>query len=371
MTNGAVWRCALALAGGLGLQGCGGGGGGSSSPGGLQAEVAGTWDLLEIGTNDVAGWYTATISVAADGKVTVLSNVDDTGDTTLPGAGFDARLLVDAGRNVTLAGADGSPTLHGTLASSKALIVAGETINPAAPAAYGLLVLRKRVPGVVYAAADVAAFPFALHTLQAGAATGWQVGEGSTDATGQLTVSTMVDAAGTACSPTTTPCGLDAFDTLQVDGNGVVTTALDATFHGVMTPDKEAIFAVSTTDVAPPQTYQLLAVLRTGGPFAAGDLAGSYGVHAITSGPSGAGSAWFHGDLGIDAAGALTFRSFVASNGTAAPTGAVFTFDPATGAFTQATPANPSLRGRLSRGKDLYVRISGAATSASMAIAVE
>ena len=368
MRNGMEWTCAIALvAGGLGL-GCGSS---SSSGGGLQAELAGTWDLVELGTNDVPGWYAASISVAADGRVAILSNVDDTGDTTLPGPGYDARLLVDASRTVTLVGADGSPTLHGTLAASKTLIVAGETINPAAPAVYGLVVVRKRVPGVTFSAGDAAGFPFALHTLQVGAAVGWQVGEGSTDASRRITVDTMLDAAGTSCSPTSTPCGLDAFDTIQVDANGLVTTALDASFHGVMTPDKNAIFAVSTTDVAPPQTYQLLAILRTGGTFAAGDLAGRYGVHSLTCGPTGASSSWFHGDVSVDAAGALTFHDYVSSNGAATPTGVSFAFDPATGAFTQVTPTNPGFHGRLSRGKDLYVRTSGSSGSPSLAIAVE
>ncbi len=326
-----------------------------------QADLTGSWDLVQISTNDGPGWYVASITVAADGRIAVTSNLDSAGNGGLPPPGFDARLTVDAAGNVALGGADGNPSFHGTLASSKTLMVATNT--SIGVGSYQFMVVRKRVPSVTFGPSDVASFPFALHTLRVGNSIAWEVGAGATDASGQITVTSLLDSLGN----TTTPP--PSFDTLQVDANGLLTTANDTTFHGVMTPDKNAIFAVSTTDVATPQTHQLLVILRTGQTFAAADLASDYAIHSLGSGATAAASSWNRGTVTIGATGQVTFTSYLTSSGsTNLPTGVTFAFDPATGIITR--PADPTFHGRLAWGKDFYARVSGSATTPSLAITV-
>lgn len=357
-----IRRLLLAFAFGLALPCCWSSD--RNSPAFSQADLTGSWDLVQISTNGVPGWYVASITVAPDGQIAITSNADSNGNTTLPPAGFDVRLTVDATGKVALAGANGSPAFRGTLSSSKTLIVATDTESTPPLASYSLSVARKRLPGVTFSPSDVTSFPFALHALRVGSSPGWQVGAGSTDALRQITVTSLLDSSGGTATP---PAN---FDTIQIDSNGLVTTANDASFHGLMTSDKNAIFAVSTNDPTLPGTYQLLAILRTGQTFAAADLAGVYGVDALTSAASGAGSSWFQATVTIDVSGEVTFTSYLTSwGGGTAPTGVVFAFDTATGIITRSV--DPTFHGRLAFGKDFYVRTSGSATLPSLAVALK
>ncbi|HET9552724.1 MAG TPA: fibronectin type III domain-containing protein [Anaeromyxobacteraceae bacterium] len=324
-----------------------------------QADLAGQWDVLQFGAGAFAGWARVLVGVDAAGQVTVLDFLDESGSTALPAPGFDLRATIDVAGTVLLGGADGSASFRGRMAASKTLVFATDTESDTAPSP-NLWVWRKRVAGVTYTAADVASFPFTYHAVHSGAAARWERGAGSTDAAGLLTVSASLDSLGNASPP-------GAVGALAVDAAGRVGLAPD--LHGLMTTDKKAIFLVDTTGDPTAPSYAFRVVIRSGRGHAAGDLAGRYDVHVVTSTAAGGPTpTWNRGELGVDAAGNVTFLSYVSSLGpNPLPAGFQLLLDGA-GAVTR--PGDATYGGQLAWGSDFYVRTAGSATAPSLAVGV-
>jgi hypothetical protein len=260
-------------------------------------------------------------------------------------------LAIDANGRVTASGAGANPSLSGRMTRRKDLVFATASVPSTGTATgYTLQVFRKRVPGVVYAAADVANLVFGYHALHTGAEADWERGAGVTDGSGAITVTSHEATSGNA-APLPTP----GFDTLLVDAAGVVTTANDPTLRGYMSADKKAIFAVSAVTGAS-AVYTLRVMLVGGRTFALSDLAGSYAWHMLTSGPTTASSSWGRGDLTIDAAGAVTFGPTVTPGGPA--TNAGFTLQLSSDGAVRR-PDLPSYLGQMAFGTDFYVRTQG------------
>lgn len=323
-----------------------------------QADLTGEWDMIQLSSNATAGWVHVHASLDAAGKVTVLSFLDDTGSTTLPPPGGGMNAVIDASGTVQLTGAEGSPTFHGTMTRAKTLVVGTE--DEGSPVARrNFHAWRKRVPGVTFSSADVANFNFALHAAYTGADRIWMYGTGFTGAAGEFTMSDIFDSNGNHESP-------GRVGTLAIDAAGVVSN-VGGVLHGVMTPDKNAIFGVDTSGDVGAYGYGLLVFQRTGRSFAQADLAGDWVTHALTSGANTAASCWNHGAYSMDAAGNFHMNTFVDCYGsTTPPADRQYTIS-ATGALT--TTADASYHGQLSWEMDFWVRtMNAAAFGPSLAI---
>jgi hypothetical protein len=318
-----------------------------------QADLTGEWDMLGWGAGGSAGWGRLHVRLDAAGQVTVLEALDDSGSTALPAPGFDLVGTLDAAGTMRLAGADGSPAYRGRMTASKTLVLGTDTDAFGSP---NLLVWRKRVAGVAYGAADVAGFPFTYHALYSGGSIRWERGAGSTDAAGLLSVNSAIDSNGLAAAPGT-------IGPLTVDAAGRVDQGSGA--HGLMTPDKKAIFFVNTSGDSASPAYSFMVVIRAGQAYAAGDLVGRYDLHVVNN-ANGLPSTWSRGEAGIDPLGNVTILSF-ASNLGPLPLPAAFQLVVA-GDGVMARPGDPTFNGQLSWGKDFYVRTAGPSATPSLAV---
>ena len=321
-----------------------------------QGDLTGEWDVVMLSTNPGTAWIAFHARLGATGQAEVLEWHDHTGSTAAP-ASFDLVAAVDGAGTVTLSGGYTGEQFHGSMTAAKTLVFATDQKGGAGMEERHLWVWRKRVAGVTYGAADLASASFATHGLYSGAAPRWEHGAASTDASGALTVTSLLDSDGGSAAP-----GL--LGTLAVDAAGVVTMP-GTDLRGVMTPDKRALFVVHTTgDVGAP-SLALHVLQRTGRTFAQGDLAGRYAFHGVASGAGSATSLWNHGTVTVDEGGHLTFTGFLGSGGvTALPAPRTYLLS-AEGGLTQ--PDLASFHGQLSWGEDWYVRTSGAAGAAYLA----
>lgn len=339
------------------LAGCSSGGSDPAPVTGFtQADLAGDWDILQLATNDESGWADVQVRIAASGQVTVLSFLDDQGNTGLPPPGFDLKAIIAQDGTVRLTGADGDPAFHGTMTAARTLVFGtGQEGTPVVRR--NLFAWRKRVPGLTYSAADLAGRSFAFHGLYAGAGVRWTWGAASTDAAGVLTVGELHASDGVVMDP-------GAAGTLSVDGAGVVRLDDGAAMRGVMAPDKNAVFLVhlSGDPGAPEPGFMVLQ--RTGRTFAQADLAGDWALHLVYSGATAVSSGWNRGACSIDASGTLTFGAFENSTGsTVLPASRRLTLSPD---GRLSTSADATYHGQVSWDGDFYVRISGGAMNPSL-----
>jgi hypothetical protein len=260
---------------------------------------------------------------------------------------------IDGAGIVTATGTAGNPSLNGAMNAAKELIIATATTQ-GTTTAYGLQVFRKRLPGVNYSGADVANLAFAFQSLQTGGTTAWGRGAGTTDGAGAMTLSSLSSPAGEGTLPA------PGFDTMSIDADGLVTQAVDTSFHGFMTADKAVIFGVKTITTG---QYALSVRLVTGGSFSQADLAGAWRFRMLASGTTSSSSSWLRATSTIDATGAVTYA------GAANPMGAVgiAAHTLALGADGSITnPGAASYLGQLALGGDLFVRTTTASDPTSV-----
>jgi hypothetical protein len=97
--------------------------------------------------------------------------------------------------------------------------------------------------------------------------------------------------------------------TFSMNGNGIMTEALDASFHGVMSMDKTMIVATDTSGGNPE-----LWVMMKGTTGTTADMAGDWVMHAVSSGNPGSRD-WTYGHSVVDAGGNSTFTGMMGSEG--------------------------------------------------------
>jgi hypothetical protein len=321
-----------------------------------QAAFAGDWDVLQFRTNASPGWFWAHARLDGSGQIEVLESLDSDGSTALPPAGFDLRATVDAAGTVRLEGADGDPSFHGSMTSSRTLVFATATeLDPDLAAVVGMdfFVWRRRVPGVTFGTADVVGAAFTFHAIYSGPGFRWEYGAGSVDDAGVFSVTEIRDALGN-----TTPPG--TIGEVAVDAAGRVTMP-GTPLLGVMAADKNAVFLVNTTGDPGFPEPALLVLLRSGQAFVPADLAGLYDFHVVQSGEFAQTSYWLHGTLGVDPASVVTFSAFGNSAGVTALPASFSLALSASGVVLR--PGDTTFHGQMSRGKDFYVRTSGTASS--------
>jgi pimeloyl-ACP methyl ester carboxylesterase len=323
-----------------------------------QADLAGAWDIVVHTSNDAAIWQAASVTIDGGGLMTFTSYVDSMGTTTAPGPG--QTFIIDANGIVTTTGAGAVPSLHGMLSAQKTLLV-GTMTFPGTPSSYGLFVLRKRVNGVTFSSADVANLAFDFHQILSGGGTVWEYGLGSTNASGALTIASVMTPAG----PGTPPAA--GSGTLQISPAGLVSLTADTTFHGVMTADKKAVFGVGTRSGTIPSPY-FTTLLLTGQSFAQADLNAVWEFHLLTSGANLAASNWFYGRLSIVSPGTVTTRYGLAPSGATLPAIGPLSLAP-DGTITSS--GNATYHGRMSWGKDFYVRTQTTSGASSLSLVVK
>ena len=323
-----------------------------------QADLAGAWDIVVHTSNDAAIWQAASVTIDGGGLMTFTSYVDSIGTTTVPGPG--QTFIIDANGIVTTTGAGAVPSLHGMLSAQKTLLV-GTMTFPGTPSSYGLFVLRKRVNGVTFSSADVANLALDFHQILSGGGTVWEYGLGSTNTAGALTIASVM----TPTGPGTPPSA--GYDTLQISPAGLVTMTTDTTFHGVMTADKKAVFGVGTRSGTIPSPY-FTTLLLTGQSFAQADLSAVWEFHLLTSGANLAASNWFYGRVNIGSTGTVTSRYGLAPSGATLP--AIGPLNLASDG-TITSSGNTTYHGRMSWGKDFYVRTQTTSGASSLSLAVK
>ncbi|MHB8942209.1 MAG: hypothetical protein ACYC7K_12530, partial [Desulfobacteria bacterium] len=95
----------------------------------------------------------------------------------------------------------------------------------------------------------------------------------------------------------------------SMNDNGIMTEAVDASFHGVMSMDKSMIVATDNSGGIP----ELWVMMKTTTGTTA-DMAGDWVMHSVSSGNPGSRD-WAYGHSVVDAGGTSTFTQMMGSGG--------------------------------------------------------
>lgn len=332
---------------GIALLGCGGGGGGGVGfipppPQFSQADITGTWDVIQLASGTGAGWFHATATFDGTGGITAVTNVlDSQGNTDPTPPTF--RWIIGSSGVVNAIDNNVDMGFHGKMSSDKKLIVAVQTLdNTSVPYTVAMLIARKRT-GTIFNNADLASIPLAYHLLSSGTDNAWEYGVGSTSASRQLTTTSVTGPLGPIVPPPPN------FDNISVSTGGIVTLAIDNTFYGLMTDDKKVIFSISGDNTS--NRYSLRVITVTGQTYTQSDLAGIRQFMSLRNTlPS---PLWSYGATSVDAAGNGTYLSYTDSAGGATPANFARGLS-ATGVLTD--PADITFHGQMSYSKDMTVR---------------
>ncbi|MHB1024569.1 MAG: fibronectin type III domain-containing protein [Desulfobacteria bacterium] len=271
-----------------------------------QADLTGTWKVNMLRTssdNTGNGWLRATGTANASGSITVSSFEDSTGDTTLPPAG-SMQWTIDGSGVVSESGVNGDDNVHMTMTSNKNFI-AGTGGN----GHHALRIIQKVVSGTSYSNTDVRNKSFVIHDLMVGALSQWNHSDGTTDASGMISMTNNW-----------TPSGNDGAQpnvgTISVNGSGTVTIDTLTGFEGFLSADKKTIVGAWTETNGPSTYYHLMIIQITGQTYAAADLVGTSSGHML-----GAGNAnfWAHYTATGASGGGMTFSSWIDSLGGTTP----------------------------------------------------
>ena len=208
-----------------------------------------------------------TATLDASGNIALSNLVSNLGPVPNPG---NVKWTMNADGSVAESGtAAFGPDTHLIMSASKEIMVGTSTdlTNRL------IRIAVKQVSAANFTPADLASKSFAYNQLLSGADNIWQYGTAGTDAFRTLTVSTQVNPGG--------PVGgfPQVQGVLTVGANGIVTNNSDATFHGIMTPDKKVVFFVS----GGVNINRCGVVSITGQTFATSDLAGTWFAHGLAS----------------------------------------------------------------------------------------
>jgi len=270
-----------------------------------QADLTGKWrvNILMKGAN-VPQWIRAYVSVNAAGNMACLSYEDSQGGNTCPVEPLDWNLTISSRGVITQTGADAASQSHATMNAGKNLIV--ETGTSGSPR-YQLAVWQKEVTGTTYQAGDVRNKSFVMHELSAGTIKSfWKYGEGASDATGKITISSETDPWGTDYPGAT---GV----TMTLYASGVVTlTGEDmGTYQGFLSNDKKTIVGTYTDDSGQGDVrYRLMIIQFTGKIYTAGPIPDGIRSNHLLS--CGAANFWVH-QTNVTASGSTSFRDWVSS----------------------------------------------------------
>jgi hypothetical protein len=149
----------------------------------------------------------------------------------------------------------------------------------------------------------------------------------------------------------TTNAGVGGGGTFRfsMDATGIMTEALDTSFHGVMSLDKSMIVATDTRGGQP----ELWVMMRTtqGTAYSGTDMVGDWVMHSVSAGDPGSRD-WTFGHSFVDSGGTNTFSQMVGSAGAISPIPAPMTMamNIATGVMTLPGPGGGTGGGMMGGG---------------------
>ena len=246
------------------------------------ADLQGNWQVLQLVCGKSSRWVHGSITMDAAGASPSASYVSSLGSGTTPAATY----VITPGGVVTVQGGLAN-IFSGVMARDKNMIIG--TSSPDA-GNYALVIMVKS--GTAYAAADLQG-NWRYNQLVAGASPAWAHGDAKIDANGAVSVTNPASSAGLSTAAPDTLTG----NNLSVDPSGVVTAPALPAFYGVLSADKELLFAVTTNSDSSPG---LVIFTRVSGlTFSGDDLLGTWRANWLsatnsTSGTSYWGRAFFN-----------------------------------------------------------------------------
>ena len=325
----------------------------SAIPGFAQADITGTWDIIQFANGSGARWVHAIGTFNASGNLTLTNFLDSDGNSAGP---TTLQWTIDPSGVVSQLDSGSDTGFHGKMSSDKKLITGVQTLdNTTSPYTMEMLIARKRT-GTVFDNTDLVNIPFVLHDLHGGAASDnvWNYAPGSTNASRQLTLDNVTTPAGTGG-------GNVNFDTISVSSEGIATLANLPSYYGLMTDDKKVIFAIFGAIGS--FNYGLQVFTITGQTFAQADLAGTYNFHTLRNALPN--PLWAYGTFSADATGNGTYLLYADSGGGLTPADFVRVLA-TNGLITD--PADATYHGQMSYNKDLFVQTSTTSGGYELAI---
>lgn len=260
-------------------------------------DLQGAWDFQSLATSGTTGWMHGVLSVdntGMGGMTSLIRNGMPWPSTdNVPFSMFPCGIV----------GMGNDNTFHGFLSKDRTMMSATWTDNTGGSA---LMIFRKR--GGAFAQNDLFG-TWNFHRLTAGgdnATSGW--------ASGSMTMSSPGTAIVTAVQTHDTlmsEVGSSFF--VSMDGDGIVTSSGDNTFHGVMSRDKNMMVVTRTGAGG---HYDLMVLMRSdaGVSYDTADLTGDWMQHGVVSGnPNDAN--WNFGQMVMDPAGQATFNGMMGRTG--------------------------------------------------------
>lgn len=259
------------------------------------ADLQGNWQALQIVSGSNPRWVRSIITMDNSGMSSSASYVSSLDSGTTEAATY----TITPGGVVTVQSGL-STTFSGMMARDKSMIIG--TSSPSA-GNYGLVIMIKS--GTVYAVSDLQG-NWKYSQLVASTGSAWAYGDAGIDANGAISVTNATSSASPA------PDTLSG--TLSIDSSGLVTASSRPSFYGVMSADKELLFAISTNSDNSPN---LTIFTRVNGLiFSTADLLGMWRANWLsTTNSASSTSYWGRAFLNVDS-GYSYLQSILQSYGT-------------------------------------------------------
>ncbi len=260
-------------------------------------DLQGAWDVHSLATSGTVGWMHGVLSVdntGMGGMTSLIRNGMPWPSTdNVPFSMFPCGIV----------GMGNDDTFHGFLSMDRTMMAATWTDNTGGSA---LMIFRKR--GGAFAQSDLFG-TWNFHRLTAGsdnATSGW--------ASGTMTMSFPGTAIITAIQTYNNNMSeVESSFLVSMGGNGIVTSSVDSTFHGVMSRDKNMMVLTKTNASG---HYDLMVLMRAGAgvSYSTADLAGDWMQHGVVSGNPNA-TNWNFGQMGMDSTGQAAFYGMMGRTG--------------------------------------------------------
>jgi hypothetical protein len=261
------------------------------------ADLRGNWHTLQMVSGSNSRWVRS-ITTMDTGGISSPANYISSLDSGMTEA---ATYSITPGGVVT-AQSGLSTIFSGVMARDKSMIIG--TSSPGA-GNYGLVIMFKS--GTDYAAADLQG-EWKYTQLVAGASPAWAHGDASIDAAGVISVTNAASSA--------TPAPDTLSGNVSIDSSGIVKASSRPSLYGVMSADKEQLFAVTTNSDNSPSL--MIFIRNNGVVFSADDLQGMWRANWLsTTNSTSSTSYWGRAFLNVDY-GSSYLQSILQSYGASA-----------------------------------------------------
>ena len=262
-----------------------------------------TWNYNTMMTSGTMGWEHGTLSFDSNG-VGHMTGIVRNGITLSDRVGIPytmslSGMLLNPGDN----------TFQCVVSSDRSVMVATFTDNTFGPA---MMVAQKR-GGTFATDGSNMTGTWRFQRLTAG-------GDNTTSGWAYGTMQFTFGSASITSMTTNAGLGGGGNYTFSMDGNGIMTEALDASFHGVMSMDKSMIVATDTNGSNPELWVMMKTTTAT---YSTADMMGDWVMHAVSSGNTGSRD-WTFGHSVVDSGGNSTFSQMMGSAGVISPTSMTF-----------------------------------------------